>query len=61
VGGILMQREGAGRWYGMWNSWSVDGEGNKIWSVKKTKEKNNNDNNKVKKENSPFIFKTSLS
>jgi len=26
---------GAGRRYGMWNSWRVDWEGNKIWNVKK--------------------------
>jgi hypothetical protein len=25
---------GLGRRYGMWNSWRVDEEGNKIWSVK---------------------------
>jgi len=28
-----------GRRYGMWNSWKVDREGNKIWSVKKEKNK----------------------
>ena len=34
-----MWREEAGRRYGMWNSQRVDWEGNKIWSVKKEKEK----------------------
>ena len=26
-----------GRRYGMWNSWKMDQEGNKIWRVKKIK------------------------
>jgi hypothetical protein len=36
-GDILVEtgRGGMGRRYGMWNSWRVDWEGNKIWSVKK--------------------------
>jgi hypothetical protein len=28
---------GAGRRYGMWNSWRVDQERNKIWSIIKRK------------------------
>jgi hypothetical protein len=34
-GDILVEVGGMGRRYGMWNSWRVDWEGNKIWSVKK--------------------------
>jgi len=32
---------GAGRRFEIWNSWRVDWEGNKIWSVIKRKEKRN--------------------
>jgi hypothetical protein len=43
-GGYPHGNREAGRRYGMWTSWRVDQEGNKIWGVKK--KENNNNNNK---------------
>jgi hypothetical protein len=37
--GTSSWRQGAGRRYGMWNRWRVKREGNKIWSLKKIKQK----------------------
>jgi hypothetical protein len=34
-GDIHVETGGVGRRYGMWNSGRVDGEGSKIWRVKK--------------------------
>jgi hypothetical protein len=42
------EQSGVGRRYGLCNSWRMDREEKKIWSVKK--ENNNNNNNKVKME-----------
>jgi hypothetical protein len=36
-GGDIIWRQRAGKRYGMWNSWKMDRERNKIWSVKRIK------------------------
>jgi hypothetical protein len=38
-GGDIVMKKGAGRRYGMCNSQRVEGEGKKIWNVKKIKKK----------------------